>query len=218
MMTQQMPEAYVPVLRMLHEASQESYDALLAAVELLDEPSGIRDFADRASQSTELARDETQALLSMLLWAVAHAETGGSKLGELIGAFVASEELALGDEDQQRLASRVLSLADRRSVRVLYKSLDLIREHRNVFVDARVVTDVRPVFGGDIAEGIDAVVLTHSLKLEFVQEDQHKSFHVALDQSDIHVLRDVLERAIDKAASLRELLESAGISNLTLEP
>ncbi|WP_419551185.1 hypothetical protein [Candidatus Poriferisodalis sp.] len=217
MMTQQMPEAFVPVLTMLHEASQESYEALRAAVEVLGKPSGIGDFADQASQLTEMTGDEAQALLSMLLSTVARAETSDFELDDLIDEMVASEKLALEGDDQQRLAERVLRLADRRSTRVLHKSLELMHEHHSVFLDARIVTDIRPVFGGDVSEGMDAVVLTHSLKVDFVQEGRRKSFHTALDQSDLRVLKDVLERAIDKATSLRESLESAGLSNLTLE-
>ncbi|WP_420625415.1 hypothetical protein [Candidatus Poriferisodalis sp.] len=217
MMTQQMPESFVPVLAHLHETPKENFETLYAAVDVLGEPSGIADFAERAGQLAGMSADAAQALLSMLLSTVARAEVGDFDLGELVDDMAASEALGLGDDDQQRLALRVKRLVDHRSTQILHKSLALMREHHSVFLDARIVTDIRPVFGGEVSEGLDAVVLTHSLKVDYVQEGRRSSFHVALDQSDLQVMKSVVERAIDKAGSLRQTLESAGISNLTLE-
>lgn len=217
MMTQQLPTAFIPVLAKLHDISPEGYEALCTAVEALDDPSGIVDFVERAGQLAELTADEARALLSMMLSTAAHAEASELDISELSDEMASSEALSLGNEGQQRLAARIKYLVEQRSTQVLHKSLALMQEHQSVFLDARIITDIRPVFGGEVSEGLDAVVLTHSLKVDFVREDKRNSFHVALDQSDLRVMKSTIERAIDKATSLRESLEAAGIANLTLE-
>ena len=217
MMTQQMPEEFVPVLMMLHGVSQESYEALRDAVDVLGKPSGIAEFADLASGSGGVSVEEAQALLSMMLSTLARADVGDFDLDELVGQMAATSSLGLGDDERGDLAVRVKGLIDRRSTQLLHKSLALMREHESIFLDARIMTDIRPVFGGDVSEELDAVVLTHSLKIDFIEEGRRRRFHVALDQSDLQVMKSVLERAIEKATSLRQTLESADIANLTLE-
>lgn len=217
MTTQQLPAAFVPVLAKLNDISPEGYEALCTAVEALDEPSGIVEFVERAGHLVELTADEARALLSMMLSTAAHAETSELDISELSDEMASSEALNLENESQQRLATRIKYLVEQRSTQVLHKSLALMQEHQSVFLDARILTDIRPVFGGEVSEGLDAVVLTHSLKIDFVREGKRKSFYLALDQSDLRVMKTTIERAIDKATSLRETLETAGIANLTLE-
>ncbi len=217
MMIQQMPEEFVPVLTMLHRVSQENYEALRDAVDVLGQPAGIAEFADLASGSGDVSIEEAQALLSMMLSTLARADVGDLDLDELVDQMAATDSLGLGGDEREDLALRIKGLIDHRSTQVLHKSLALMREHQRIFLDTRIVTDIRPVFGGDVSEELDAVVLSHSLKIDFIEEGRRRRFDVVLDQSDLQVMQSAVERAIEKAASLRQTLESADIANFTLE-
>ena len=82
------------------------------------------------------------------------------------------------------------------------------RDHENSFCDAKILTDLRPVFGASAEVQPEGIVVTHTLKLEYHDDrGAHRKFYVALNQDDLETLRNVLERADKKANSLQALSE-----------
>ena len=90
---------------------------------------------------------------------------------------------------------------------LLAKSLDLMQGNARVFTKARILTDVRPVFGDDVTRPpLDGVVI-HTLKLSFYSNDNEEDFHMALDRGDLLKLREVIDRALAKETTLLEAME-----------
>lgn len=82
-----------------------------------------------------------------------------------------------------------------------------------LFVNARVVSDLRPVFRDPDLEPA-AVVVMHQLRVAFQSglngELEHLS--IALDTDDLEALRDVIERALAKDRSLRAYVTGKGVT------
>jgi len=95
------------------------------------------------------------------------------------------------------------------------KALDLLTEHHDVFHAARVVTDIRPVFGSDVSERPEAALILHTLKITYHEGGELQEFFVSLDGPELGALLEVLERAKQKEKSLEALLRSADLPNLT---
>lgn len=211
------PDAYAAALLSLHKIGDDQFAAVLDAIDALGGPSGTHAFAAAADASAQIGEETAETLLQVLLSIVDHAERQQEHPGGLIAEIAASPDLGLSDPDQERLARRVETLVGRSPTRLLHKSLSLLREHDSVFLDGKIVTDIRPVFGDEVSDGAETAVLTHSLKIEFVRADRRDYFYVALDQDDLLRMKEAIDRAIAKTASLTKTLKSAGISTPTLE-
>ena len=211
------PDAFVPAFARLHEVSEDGFSALVRATEVLHSPSGMSDFAALASESAGIDHKIAATLLDALMSLIAHADEQGLDLDQLIDEIPTAEVLGLDLPGRRLLASRIKALISHGPMHVLYKSVKLALQHERLFLDCRITTDVRPIFGDEITDGLAAAVLTHSLRIDFRRAGSRDFLHVALDQEDLMTMRETVDRALAKASSLRHTLESAGISNLTAQ-
>ena len=87
---------------------------------------------------------------------------------------------------------------------IVAKAWDLRTDDERVFCSARIITDLRPVFGQTIEDGPRAMVVVHLLKLAFhCGSERHQEFYVSLDGDDLKTLRALVDRAEAKARALR---------------
>jgi hypothetical protein len=96
------------------------------------------------------------------------------------------------------------------------KALALMQEHERTFCQARIITDIRPVFGSEVSKPPRAVVVAHTLRISYHEGDERKDFYVALDSDDIESLRELLDRADAKARSLEDVIVSTKVPALGL--
>lgn len=96
---------------------------------------------------------------------------------------------------------------------VRVKAKELQFEAERTLCEARVITDVRPVFGSNAADPPTGFIIVHSLKLGYhdANSGQHKEIYVALDETDIAKLKDALKRAEEKSKTLKSKLETTGV-------
>lgn len=87
------------------------------------------------------------------------------------------------------------------AIRTVSKATDLAYDHANLFQGARIVTDIRPVFNDldDDQLKMDGAVVSYTLRMHFDNRDGNHSLSIALDESDVLVLKDQCERALQKA-------------------
>ena len=129
-------------------------------------------------------------------------------------AEVKSSEFPFSESDAITLQNRLSKIFDlRKALSITTKAMDVLTDEERIFYSAKILTDVRPIFNEE-GNSIDAAIIVHNLKIHFGQDQDHKDFYVALDTSDIEVLRDVLDRADEKAKCLQSLLERAKVSYL----
>jgi hypothetical protein len=96
------------------------------------------------------------------------------------------------------------------------KAKELQRQSERTFCESRILTDLRPVFGNEIGEAPTAMIVVHTLKIVSHETSGHKDFYVALDAEDIASLKKTLERAEEKAQSLKAVLDKTGLRTIDL--
>lgn len=92
------------------------------------------------------------------------------------------------------------------------KAQRLAYAHQNVFLDARIITDVRPVFDADGSKVLESFVI-HTLLLEFFDGSGTRRAEFALDAAGAAHLRRLCERAEGKATVLKNALANVGWPN-----
>ncbi|WP_254563307.1 hypothetical protein [Oscillatoria sp. HE19RPO] len=118
----------------------------------------------------------------------------------------------------QRFSQRLLRVMEQGGVlAVLSKAANVIFEQERIFLKARVISDIRPIFDRDIEKGPDSATIIHTLKLEYRQANQSKEFFLALDSIDIKQIQEQLNRAEKKAELLRQLIQRANVTYMEIE-
>jgi hypothetical protein len=133
---------------------------------------------------------------------------------EFIDAVVHEYERSspLNDEARRTLDERLQTILNAPTLRLSSRARNVLFEQERTFQEARVVTDVRPLFSEEEAQ-LDAAVVVHNLRIEYSEAQTSKRFYVALDNKDIASLIDVLHRAQLKVNRLQAFL---GTTNVTL--
>ncbi|MGA9967317.1 MAG: hypothetical protein WBQ10_19125 [Terriglobales bacterium] len=124
---------------------------------------------------------------------------------------VDSDDLRLQKSERPQFKEKLLVLFGSPNFEIVAKAWDLKTDDERVFCGARILTDMRPVFGENVEDGPKAMVIVHLLKLGFDRVGdarRHSEFHVSLDTQDLEVLRALIKRADDKAKALRNTVNS----------
>jgi hypothetical protein len=87
-------------------------------------------------------------------------------------------------------------------------------DHQSILEDAKIVTDLRPVFDKPGERPLGAII-THTLKIVHHESGEHKELFFALDADDVLNLKRIAERALEKMSSLKDFIKSADIKDLT---
>jgi len=126
-------------------------------------------------------------------------------------------ELHVDNGNESAVADRLSQLLSVESLNVLEtKAQELKLEYEHAFCDCRIFTDLRPIFGGNVSDSPDTMLIVYTLKVGYhdSHENRHREIHIALDAGDLASLRAAIERAETKAKSVRTRLGSAGIKSL----
>jgi len=128
------------------------------------------------------------------------------------------EELRLPHAEREQFKARLITLLSADVFGIASKVLDLRTDDERVFCHARILTDLRPVFGSQIEDGPKGMVVVHLLKLGYhAGSADHHEFFVSLDSDDLQTLRKVIDRAEAKARSLKSAVSSVRLFGIAKE-
>lgn len=116
------------------------------------------------------------------------------------------KEKFLPDKEDYYKTVLSLFLSLEHTVGFAAKSLVLLMNYDHLFTEARICTDFRPVFGENASSLPQTGFIVHNLAITYREEDSDKTFFVALDDSDLQSLAEVINRAVSKSNALAETL------------
>lgn len=112
------------------------------------------------------------------------------------------------------LERKLKSLLKIRPLSILSKAQGLQYDFANIFWDAKVISDIRPVWDREATKPPEGIVITQTLKLEYHYVGGHGEIYVCLDKDDIERLISVLEQAQDKMNTLKSLTKASSMKIL----
>jgi hypothetical protein len=211
------PREYRSGFAKIIELSSELFQELLTAIE--EEPPALyyTEFSARvARRASDISSNDVRDIVETLVSLHGVRASWNLKMPDLIEivseAAERDEELKLSDEKRGSFEERLALLLGVNSLDATSKALDVLLEQEHTLHDVRIMTDVRPIFGQDTRKPPIGTVIVHMLKLSYHDESEEvKEFYVALDTGDTGVLSAELERADQKAESLKRMLEATGV-------
>ena len=215
----QIPKRHIPTLAKIQLLSDDDVDRLKAALEVAIPK---RDAEEMALQLASMVPGiPPQDLVSIIdtVYSLYHvrefSEVSNTRfLNDLVHAM-RTADLLPDKQDVKEIRGRLQKLLGIENIRILSKALKLQREGERLFCGAQILSDLRSIFSEDVGVKPSAAVVSHTLKLSYHEHGQHKEFFVILEKDDLEALKEVVERAQAKEETLGNVLEDAGIQNLS---
>jgi len=139
-------------------------------------------------------------------------------IGELVTEVV---ESAMEDETLKNEISDKGKFSERLNRALLFNPLgitakaeNVMSEHQNVFVESRILTDLRPIFSEDIDESEPVTTIIHNLSINYFADGTMKKMVFALDSEDLDKLGEIIERAKSKEKRLKDICSASQIKCL----
>jgi hypothetical protein len=152
-------------------------------------------------------RDIAAALASMYAVKQQRDYSTDEFVGLIADALQEVDQLKI--DERESFTKKLHALLDSDVFNIIAKIEDLATEDERRFCHARILTDLRPVFGNNPADGFKAMIVMHHLKLAFhTNSPGDHDLHVVLDAEDLQELRRVIDRAEAKAHSLKATLKN----------
>lgn len=214
------PDRYRLGLTKIHSLSDDSFEKLLDALQKCPPMVKVEDIVNLvAHEIPALSKGDLEEIitaLSSLYFVHIDSEVPIQRLAsDVCDAMRSSRggESKLLDSEQAKFRDRLEKLLGVTSISFAAKAIGLRGDFACLLCDAKILTDLRPVFAkpGELPIG---AMITHTLKLGYHEDREHKQLYIALDARDISTLKEVLARAESKALSLKALIQKAGMPDL----
>ncbi len=214
------PPQRVSALAKLLSLDDQRVDELIAVLEKASptlKGEDLLDFVAAELSATQPVLTEIVTLLLSLTALRLRLDLDASKLSTILWQAITEseyEELKHQEKDEKAFTQRLTRLLNVESLLYPTKAPSVILAHENVFTYARIITDIRPIFGPDVTIEPPAAAIIHTLQLTCRRGDDVNDFYIAMDRDDLNLLRDVLKRAVLKADNLHTFLEKTGMTTI----
>ena len=202
------------------DAADQLHEALEAAHSVSRDDKLAEQIAPKVSGVPRREVGEVVRTLSILLGIAVDASVPLDEFCvDVYDAMEVGEDhrIKLSESEQLRFRTRLKSLLAIRSVNVAGRARRVFTEHGHYFCYARIMTDIRPVFGESVKDGPLGAAIVYTLKLGYHDAEETREFFVALDGNGLDTLADLIERAKRKAATLRStIIEKSGTEYLDM--
>jgi hypothetical protein len=137
------------------------------------------------------------------------ANSTDSKQDEFLGDVVDAIVRARGDagtDEAKAVSKSALAELLTKPLSVSAKASVLLLDSERGFSRAKIISDIRPVFGQDVSSpDIEAVFIVHTLQISY-HGNEEGEFFLSLSTSDVKRLRAVIDRALEKAEGLAKVV------------
>lgn len=216
------PEPYRRGLAKIKLLSSENVDVLVAALSTCPLRAGLKGMVAAITDRIQgLEPDDVEDMLKSLYSLYVYRGDSDTPVADFVAELVAAmrlggADLVLSEETKPSFQQKIAKLLSIDAVGLISKAEQLRSDYERTFHDAKVITDIRPMFTAADKKPIGAAI-AHTLEIEYHSQGQHRQFYVTLDGNDVEKLSRVLQRASNKGLSLQLLIDSAGLTDLSAE-
>jgi hypothetical protein len=217
----EIPEEYRAAIGKIVGLPEEGVAQLISAISSVKIRSSASEMTDAIrGQVTSINGDDLKDIVEALYSLYHVREFSEVRLERFISDIVASvlkdEDLGASKEDVPRLRKIFRRLLNIDTLNALTKAIKLQRDGERIYCDSRIITDIRPIFGGEVSEAPSSAVIRHTFKIGYHRDGDgpHQAFYVAMDEADLHSLFAVIGRAIEKSETLTKVLKDGQIARL----
>lgn len=215
------PAPYKAGFAKIKGLSSADFDSLVKALEKATPTGGLKGLTSAVVQHVlTLKREDIEDILRTLFSLSVLLTDEETPLPENISRLssamqaTGTPELSLTEQQKVEFENKLERLLGIRTVALTSKVRRLELEYPKTFHEAVILTDMRPVFEKPEERPVGCAI-SHTLRITYHEDGEHKEFHVVFDSEDLEKLKKTLQRAEVKASSLKSLLKAANLPDLT---
>lgn len=215
----QIPREDIESIKILDAMPIASLDVLIAALKAVPLTVDTDDMAKHiAGRVPSITAKQLEAVLDTLYGIYYIRELSGVNrstfLDDFIGGLKSIPGIRADKAELPKLRLKFARLLNIETFNALAKAKRLQRDGERLYCDAKIVSDIRPVFDSRPTNRPVGAVVTHTLKLGYHESGEHREFNVILDRIDLDLLSDIIKRAQAKDKTLRGLLVETKLPDL----
>ncbi len=215
------PDKDIEPLQKLASLSDDERLKLLNAIKQIEPTLQLGKLNSKIAEKVDLDKQELLPIIKMFgsmyrgrISSDVSAEMFAADLNKSLQIIEESPFKEMDDNQRNTLTSYISEiLALDNSLGITVKALGVMTEHEHVYCRARVLTDMRPIFGENI-EKPDAFVTIHTLRIGYHDNKEHKDIFIAMDRNDVKELIDMLKRAEQKEEALDSFLNDSKLVHI----
>jgi hypothetical protein len=211
------PNEEFPVLAKIVDMADGQFADFANALKETVPPYGRSNYVSKLSlKLPQFKQEEISRLINTIVALYRVREKMGfthSKIADLIKeAAIESEcgsmfEKNRGDILKDRLG---ILLAFDNTLGLGTKCVLAMENNERVCLETEISSDLRPLFSDD-KDSMVAAAINHTLQITFKHEMGPSSFHITLDDNDLKLLKEEIERAQKKSSQLKSFLKKDNI-------
>jgi hypothetical protein len=212
------PPAQLKAIEGLASLNDSDFEAFYTALALVPEASRSSDIVAAVGQQIPEQAPRAREFVDAVMSVDVLRSSQSFDLDQTATAVAESADLTLTDGERVRLAERLKRALGVDAVWHLSKAYDLGTAYTQSLQKARILTDTRWIFGESVHERPPTALIAHSLELLTYDDSGKQQYsYISLDSADLAGLKSQVERAIDKEATIRSLLEDSKVAVHHLE-
>lgn len=204
------------VVRLLAGLPTERLDRLAQELPSLRMPNSLAELVKRFTEWTGLTSDDAWVCAAELSYAARFIRRGRNQPDSVAlwwRNIAANEPSSNSSRDWDTFESQLRTILACEVLSLVEKARELRIEGVNSIVDARILTDLRPVFPDDPMRPAEAMLVMHTLKLVFRQGNSEQTLCLSLESGALDYFSDLLERAREKERTLLRQVDPLKITN-----
>jgi hypothetical protein len=220
----QVPERDFEALEALCNLRQDEVTFLAEALRATPASISMSSYVEGVAARTSLSPSVVRAVVPLLLTMYRVRISGNWTINEfpklLIEALVSTgrQEFQFSHDKLEEVEHSISTLlAIDNPVGIVAKASSLYYEHENLLHEFTLITDFRPVFGFNPADGVPAAMIVHTLNVVYHDRDTFNEVKVVVDEADLDRLEALIRRARSKSKSLRQMAQAASVHVLDKE-
>jgi len=113
------------------------------------------------------------------------------------------------DLNFDRLEANLLEIFENsKNLKLTTKVFNLLVQNNNIYIEGKIISDIRLVFNDNLTETNRNGVIIHRLNITVQNKKENSDIVISLDNSDLKKLKDVIERALLKEEIIKEDYEN----------
>jgi hypothetical protein len=210
------PDRYHLGLSEIVALSIEAVEAIAQTLAKVEPVHGTKELVSSVEHAAQISNEKADAIVRSLRSLYVLRASSEAEVPELVTKLITAMQtsgkkpLQVPDQEKGDLETKFTRLLSLKSLGTFSKIEQLKSDHHSLFYDAKILTDLRPVF--DQPEQLPpGAIITHTLKIVCHEGLEHKELYFSLDSEDIVTLKKIVERAEVKLSSLKALLKAANL-------
>jgi hypothetical protein len=214
MLSVNIPDQARPLIERLAVMTEEEFESIRSALSTAPPNLRLETFNEEVKKVLS-GKIPGSADLVDIITGLSRAPRDASVTVEELAASVTSEVLKRKGEhpDPAILEGRLAALLGIQSLKLWAKASDVQHQYEDIFFGARIISDIRTVFESDGVNPLGAMVI-HNLEIKSGRggfHQLHDKFY-ALDNADLDILEQVIQRAKTKTVSLENIIKQANLT------